>query len=87
MYDVIQSWFTGVVVVMVIVGVLNTVGLLLLGIPYAAFFGFLASALLGNSLRWHHHRVTTSGDHGLGDERFLLVCRGRRWHFLDHPGA
>lgn len=46
MYDVIQSWFTGVVVVMVIVGVLNTIGLLLLGIPYAAFFGFLASALL-----------------------------------------
>jgi predicted PurR-regulated permease PerM len=46
MYDVIQSWFTGVVVVMLIVGILNTVGLLLLGIPYAAFFGFLASALL-----------------------------------------
>jgi predicted PurR-regulated permease PerM len=46
MYDVIQSWFTGVVVVMLIVGILNTIGLLLLGIPYAAFFGFLASALL-----------------------------------------
>lgn len=46
MYDVIQRWFTGVVVVMVIVGILNTLGLLLLGIPYAAFFGFLASALL-----------------------------------------
>jgi predicted PurR-regulated permease PerM len=46
MYDVIQSWFTGVVVVMLIVGVLNTIGLLLLGIQYAAFFGFLASALL-----------------------------------------
>jgi predicted PurR-regulated permease PerM len=46
MYDVIQSWFTGVVVVMVIVGALNTIGLFLLGIQYAAFFGFLASALL-----------------------------------------
>lgn len=46
MYDIIQSWFTGVVVVMIIVGILNTVGLLILGIPYAAFFGFLASALL-----------------------------------------
>jgi predicted PurR-regulated permease PerM len=46
MFDVIQSWFTGVIVVMAIVGILNTVGLLLLGIPYAAFFGFLASALL-----------------------------------------
>ncbi|WP_165823864.1 AI-2E family transporter [Pseudochryseolinea flava] len=46
MYDIIQSWFTGVVVVMLIVGILNTVGLLILGIPYAAFFGFLASALL-----------------------------------------
>jgi predicted PurR-regulated permease PerM len=46
MFDVIQSWFTGVVVVMVIVGILNTIGLLLLGVQYAAFFGFLASALL-----------------------------------------
>lgn len=46
MYDIIQSWFTGVVVVMLIVGILNTAGLLLLDIPYAAFFGFLASALL-----------------------------------------
>jgi predicted PurR-regulated permease PerM len=46
LYSVIQSWFTGVIVVMIIVGILNTLGLLLLGIPYAALFGFLAAALL-----------------------------------------
>lgn len=45
-YGVIQSWLVGVIVVMVIVGTLNTIGLLALGIPYAAFFGFLAAVLL-----------------------------------------
>jgi predicted PurR-regulated permease PerM len=46
MHVVIQSWLVGVVLVMLIVGVLNTIGLLILGIPYAAFFGFLAAFLL-----------------------------------------
>lgn len=45
-YAVIQSWMVGVIVVMGIVGTLNTIGLLLLGIPYAALFGFLAAFLL-----------------------------------------
>jgi predicted PurR-regulated permease PerM len=46
LYAVIQSWLVGVIVVMAIVGTLNTIGLLALGIPYAAFFGFLAAVLL-----------------------------------------
>lgn len=46
MHTVIQSWLVGVLLVMLIVGVLNTIGLLILGIPYAAFFGFLAAFLL-----------------------------------------
>jgi predicted PurR-regulated permease PerM len=46
MYSIIQSWLVGVVSVTTIVGTLNTVGLLLLGIPYAAFFGFLGASLL-----------------------------------------
>jgi predicted PurR-regulated permease PerM len=46
MYSIIQSWLVGVVVVMAIVGTLNTIGLVALGIEYAALFGFLAAFLL-----------------------------------------
>jgi predicted PurR-regulated permease PerM len=46
MHTVIQSWLVGVLLVMLIVGALNTIGLYFLGIQYAAFFGFLAAFLL-----------------------------------------
>jgi predicted PurR-regulated permease PerM len=46
LYDVQQNYLIGLLTVMLIVGVLNSVGLLLLGIDYAIFFGFLASFLL-----------------------------------------
>lgn len=45
-YDVIHSYLSGVIIVTIIVGTLNTISLLLLGIDYAIFFGFLASILL-----------------------------------------
>lgn len=45
-YDVIQSYLAGLMLVIGIVGVLNTIGLLLLGIDYAVFFGFLAAFLI-----------------------------------------
>ena len=45
-YDVIQSYLAGLVLVIGIVGVLNTIGLLVLGIDYAVFFGFLAAFLI-----------------------------------------
>jgi predicted PurR-regulated permease PerM len=44
-YDVILNWMRGVLIVIVIVGVLNSVGLMILGIEYPFFFGFLASFL------------------------------------------
>lgn len=44
-YFVIQNYLLGVVVVMGIVGVLNSLGLYLLGIKYAFFFGFFAALL------------------------------------------
>lgn len=44
-YDVILSWMRGILIVIVIVGVLNSVGLIMLGIEYPFFFGFLASFL------------------------------------------
>lgn len=45
-YDVVHSYLTGLITVTIIVGTLNTIGLLILGIDYAVFFGFLAAALL-----------------------------------------
>ena len=45
-YEVIQSYLSGLLLVILIVGVLNSVGLLLLGIPHAIFFGFLAGFLI-----------------------------------------
>ncbi|WP_035333782.1 AI-2E family transporter [Dyadobacter crusticola] len=45
-YYVVQSYLIGLVTVMGIVAVLNTIGLLVLGIPYAWFFGILASLLM-----------------------------------------
>jgi predicted PurR-regulated permease PerM len=45
-YEVIQSYLAGLVLVIAIVGVLNTIGLLILGIDYAMFFGFLAAFLI-----------------------------------------
>jgi predicted PurR-regulated permease PerM len=44
-YDVILNWMRGVLIVIVIVGVLNSIGLVILGIEYPFFFGFLASFL------------------------------------------
>jgi len=45
-YDVVQSYLVGLITVMGIVAVLNTVGLMLMGIDYAWFFGSLASLLM-----------------------------------------
>ncbi len=45
-YEVIKSYLAGLVLVIGIVGVLNTIGLLLLGIDNAIFFGFLAAFLI-----------------------------------------
>jgi predicted PurR-regulated permease PerM len=45
-YDVVHSYLTGLITVTLIVGSLNTIGLIALGIDYAIFFGFLAAALL-----------------------------------------
>jgi predicted PurR-regulated permease PerM len=46
LYKVQQNYMLGLVMVMVIVGLLNSIGLLLLGIDYPFFFGFLAALLL-----------------------------------------
>lgn len=45
-YDVVQSYLLGLITVMGIVAVLNTVGLMAMGIEYAWFFGTLASLLM-----------------------------------------
>ena len=45
-YDVVQDYLVGLITVMGIVAVLNTVGLMLMGIDYAWFFGSLASLLM-----------------------------------------
>lgn len=45
-YDVVQSYLVGLVTVMGIVAVLNTIGLMVMGIDYAWFFGSLASLLM-----------------------------------------
>lgn len=46
LYDVQQNYLVGLITVMFIVGVLNSLGLLLLGIDYPFFFGFLCALLL-----------------------------------------
>lgn len=45
-YVVVQSYLIGLITVMGIVAVLNTVGLMIMGIDYAWFFGSLASLLM-----------------------------------------
>ncbi|MCW2118950.1 AI-2E family transporter [Flavobacterium sp. 7A] len=45
-YKVQQNYLLGLVSVMAIVGVLNSIGLLILGIEYPIFFGFLCALLL-----------------------------------------
>lgn len=46
LYKVQQNYLLGLITVMAIVGILNSLGLLLLGIDHPFFFGFLASLLL-----------------------------------------
>ncbi|MFN3639278.1 MAG: AI-2E family transporter [Flavobacterium sp.] len=46
LYDVQQNYILGLIMVMGVVGILNSVGLLILGIDNAIFFGFLAALLL-----------------------------------------
>jgi predicted PurR-regulated permease PerM len=45
-YEVVQGYLVGLVSVILIVGVLNSAGLLMLGVPHAIFFGFFAACLL-----------------------------------------
>jgi predicted PurR-regulated permease PerM len=45
-YDVIKSYLAGLFLVIIIVGVLNSIGLLIIGVPHAVFFGFLAGFLI-----------------------------------------
>jgi predicted PurR-regulated permease PerM len=45
-YTVVQSYLLGLVTVMAIVAILNTIGLMILGVEYAWFFGTLASLLM-----------------------------------------
>ncbi|MBS9525824.1 AI-2E family transporter [Litoribacter alkaliphilus] len=45
-YKVIQSYLLGLLIVMGIVAVLNSLGLMFMGIKYAWFFGFFAAILL-----------------------------------------
>jgi predicted PurR-regulated permease PerM len=42
---VVASYISGLMIVIVIVAILNTVGLLVMGVPYAFFFGAFASVL------------------------------------------
>ncbi|WP_304235630.1 AI-2E family transporter [Jiulongibacter sediminis] len=44
--SVVQSYMSGLLLVILIVGTLNTTALLLLGIPNAVFFGFFAAVLV-----------------------------------------
>ncbi|MDN3669406.1 AI-2E family transporter [Echinicola jeungdonensis] len=45
-YQVVQSYLLGLIIVMGIVAVLNTAGLLVMGLDYAWFFGILAAILI-----------------------------------------
>jgi predicted PurR-regulated permease PerM len=45
-YEVVQGYLVGLVSVILIVGTLNSIGLLILGIDHAIFFGFFAAFLL-----------------------------------------
>ncbi len=45
-YEVVQGYLVGLVSVILIVGVMNSAGLLMLGVPHAIFFGFFAACLL-----------------------------------------
>jgi len=42
---VVASYISGLMIVIVIVAILNTIGLLIMGVPYAFFFGAFASVL------------------------------------------
>ena len=45
-YEVVQSYLLGLFIVILIVAILNSVGLMILGIDYAIFFGTFAAFLL-----------------------------------------
>lgn len=46
MFEVLQSYMVGQGIVMLIIGTLNSLGLFVMGIEHAIFFGFLASILM-----------------------------------------
>ncbi|KAB7731612.1 AI-2E family transporter [Rudanella paleaurantiibacter] len=45
-YTVVKDYLVGLVLVIIIVGILNTVGLLILGVDYAVFFGFFGAFMI-----------------------------------------
>jgi predicted PurR-regulated permease PerM len=42
---VVESYISGLMIVIVIVAILNTIGLMIMGVPYAIFFGAFAAVL------------------------------------------
>jgi len=45
-HHVTRNYLMGMITVMIIVGILNTIGLVIIGVPYGAFFAILASLLM-----------------------------------------
>ncbi len=45
-YEVVKDYLAGLVVVILIIGALMTIGLLILGVDYAVFFGFFGACLV-----------------------------------------
>ncbi len=45
-YTVVKDYLVGLVLVIIVVGILNTVGLLILGVEYAVFFGFFGAFMI-----------------------------------------
>ena len=62
--DTYYNFIKGMAIVYIIVGILNSVGLLILGVPHAILFGFIASILTfipyvgyNGSLTVTHNRI------------------------------
>ena len=45
-YEVVKDYLAGLVLVILVIGTLMTVGLLILGVDYAVFFGFFGACLV-----------------------------------------
>lgn len=82
---VVRSYVIGLFIVIMILAILNTTGLMLIGIEHAMFFWGVCCLADRHSLFWCIYWLHFTDPVRISDQRFFMVSSGRCYHVLGSP--